>query len=108
MSRPVGSPLVKERVKLFVPEAWVLYSVGRRYAFVHALQPKIFRLSTRAYNSTKLAARFSQLLYRNMYNTKILYGLLAIDIDKPQKDLAVSVELEINIGEGKDENEKMS
>jgi hypothetical protein len=28
-----------------------------------------------------------------------------MDIDKPQKDLAVSVELEIIVGEGKDENE---
>jgi hypothetical protein len=42
-----------------------------------------------------------------MYNTKELYGLDAIDIDKPQKDLAVSVELEIIIGEGNDENEKV-
>jgi hypothetical protein len=43
-----------------------------------------------------------------MYNTKVLYGLRAIDIDKPQRDLAVSVELEIIVGEGKDEDEKIS
>jgi hypothetical protein len=42
-----------------------------------------------------------------MYNTKVLYGLCVIDIDKPQKDLAVSVELEIVVGEGKDKNEKI-
>jgi hypothetical protein len=43
-----------------------------------------------------------------MYNTKVFYGLRAIDIDKPQKDSAVSVELEIVVGEGKDEAEKIS
>jgi hypothetical protein len=95
-------------VKLFVPEAWVLKSEGRRYTFLDALQSKIFTLSNNAYNSNKLSARFSQLLHRNMYNTKVFYGLRAIDIDKPQGDLAVSVELEIVVGEGKDENEKIS
>jgi hypothetical protein len=43
-----------------------------------------------------------------MYNTKAIYGLRAIDIDKPQKDLAVSIELEIIVGEGKDEAEKIN
>jgi hypothetical protein len=108
MARPVGTPLVNERVKLFVPETWVIKSDKRRYVFIDAAQPKIFTLSNSVYNSNKLSARFSQLLHRNMYNTKILYGLRAIDIDKPQKNLAVSVELEIVVGEGKDEIEKSS
>jgi hypothetical protein len=108
MSRPIGTPLVKERVKLYVPEAWILKSAKRRYVFINAMQAKIFALSTSMYHSNKLSARFSQLLHRNMYNTKNFYGLLAIDIDTPQKDLAVSVELEIIVGEGKDENEKIS
>jgi hypothetical protein len=108
VSRPIGTPLVKERIKLFVPEAWVLKSEKRRYIFIDAVQPKIYTLSNSVYNSNKLSARFSQLLHRNMYNTKVLYGLRAIDIDKPQKDLAVSVELKIIVGEGKDENEKIS
>jgi hypothetical protein len=108
MSRPAGTPLVKERVKLFIPETWILRSAKRRYVFIDAVQPKIFALSNTVYGSNKLSARFSQLLHRNMYNTTVLYGLRAIDIDKPQKDLAVSVELEIAIGEGKDENEKIS
>jgi hypothetical protein len=94
-------------VKLFVPEAWVLKSAKRRYVFIDAAQPKIFALSNKAYGSNKLSARFSQLLHRGMYNTKEFYGLRAIDVDKPQKDLAVSVELEIIIGEGNDENEKI-
>jgi hypothetical protein len=108
VSRPVGTPLVKERVKLFVPEAWVLKSDRHRYIFIDAVQHKIFALSNSVYNSNKLSARFSQLLHRNMYNTKVLYGLNVIDIDKPQKDLAVSVELVIVVGEGKDESEKIS
>jgi hypothetical protein len=108
MSRPIGTPLVKERVKLFVPEAWVLKSEERRYIFIDAVQPRIFALSSSVYNSNKLSARFSQLLHRDMYNTKALYGLRAIDIDKPQKDLAVSVELVIVVGEGEDEAEKIS
>jgi hypothetical protein len=106
LSRPIGTPLVRERVKLFVPEAWVLKSDKRRYVFIEAIQPKIFALSNRAYSSNKLSARFSQLLHRNRYNTQELYGLIAVDIDKPQKDLAVSVEMEIIIGEGTDENVK--
>jgi hypothetical protein len=106
MARPVGTPLVNERVKLFVPETWVMNSDRHRYIFIDAIQPKIFTLSKTIYNSNKLSARFSQLLHRNMYNTKILYGLRAIDIDKPQKNLAVSVELEIIAGEGKDATEK--
>jgi hypothetical protein len=108
VSRPIGTPLVKERVKLFVPEAWVLESEKHRYIFINAVQAKLFALSNSVYNSNKLSARFSQLLHRGMYNTKVLYGLRAIDIDKPQKDLAVSVELEIIVGEGKDEDEKIS
>jgi hypothetical protein len=43
-----------------------------------------------------------------MYNMKVLYGLTAIDIDQPQKDYAVSVELEIVIGEGQDTTQKAS
>jgi hypothetical protein len=103
----MGTPLVKERVRLFIPEAWVLKSAGHRYVFTGALQPKVFALSANVYDSNRLSARFSQLLHRNMYNTKVLYGLRAIDIDRPQKDFAVSVELEIVVGEGKDENEKI-
>jgi hypothetical protein len=106
VSRPVGTPLVKDHVKLFVPEAWVLESEKHRYVFIDAVQPKIFALSNSVYNSNKLSARFSQLLHRSMYNTKVLYGLRAMDIDKPQKDAAVSVELEIIVGEGKDGSEK--
>jgi hypothetical protein len=102
MARPIGTPLVNERVKLFVPETWVIKSDRHRYIFVDAMQSKIFKISNSVYNSNKLSARFSQLLHRNMYNTKILYGLRAIDIDKPQKNLAVSVELEIIVGEGQD------
>jgi hypothetical protein len=104
MSRPAGTPLVKERVKLFVPEEWVLRYAKRRYVFIDVVQPKVYALSNTAYSSNKLSARFNQLLHRNRYNTKYIYGLRAIDIDKPQKDFAVSVELEIVIGEGKDEN----
>jgi hypothetical protein len=39
---------------------------------------------------------------------KLLYGLTAIDIDQPQKDYAVSVELEIVVGEGQDTTQKAS
>jgi hypothetical protein len=35
-----------------------------------------------------------------MYNTETLYGLTALDIDGPQKGLAVSVELEIALVKG--------
>jgi hypothetical protein len=107
MSRPIGTPLVKDRVKLFIPKDWVLKSRQRRYVFVDAMQSKIFALSNTVYNSNKLSARFSQLLHRDMYNITTLYGLRAIDIDKPQKDVAVSVELEITVGERKDEIEKI-
>jgi hypothetical protein len=108
MARPVGTPRVHERVKLFVPEAWVIKSGRYRYIFLDAIQPKISALSISVYNSNKLSARFSQLLHRGMYNTKSIYGLRAIDIDRPQRNLAVSVELKIIIGEGKDESEKNS
>jgi hypothetical protein len=108
MARPAGTPLVRERVKLFVPEEWVIKSGKRRYIFVNAVQPKIFTLSNSVYNSNKLSARFSQLLHRNMYATKTFYGLRAIDIDTPQKGAAVSVELEIIVGEGKDTSDNMS
>jgi hypothetical protein len=107
MARPFGTPLVRERVKLFVPEEWVVTAGKRRYVYVYAVQPKISALSNSVYNSNKLSARFSQLLHRGLYDTKILYGVRAIDIDAPQGDLAVSVELEIMVGEGKDEIEKI-
>lgn len=108
MSRPVGTPLLTERVKLFVPATWVLRSGKRRYVFMDALQPRIFRISHIAYSSNRLSARFSQLVHRGMYNMKLLYGLTAIDIDQPQKDYAVSVELEIVVGEGQDTTQKAS
>jgi hypothetical protein len=107
MARPIGTPLIEERVELFVPEVWVLKSGRRRYVFLDAIQPRITALSKKVYNSNKLSARFSQLLHRNMYNTKIIYGLHVIDIDKPQKDLAVSVILEIRVSEGQDTTRKM-
>jgi hypothetical protein len=107
MGRPFGTPLVKERVKLFVPKEWVVRQAKHRYVFVDVVQPRIIlALSKSAYGSNKLSARFSQSLHRGLYNVKELYGLRAIDIDKPQKDLAVSVELEIVAGEGKDGNER--
>jgi hypothetical protein len=106
VSRPFGTPLVKERIKLFVPKEWVLTVDKRRYVYLHALQPKIFTLSNSVYKSSKLSARFSQLLHRNMYNTKILYGIGAVDIDTPQS-LAVSVELDITVGGGKDAVERI-
>jgi hypothetical protein len=96
-----------ERVELFVPEAWVLASHKRRYVFLDAVHPKITALSKKAYDSNRLSARFSQLLHRGRYNTKVLYGLKAIDIDQPQKDLALSVVLEIIVGEGQDTARKM-
>jgi hypothetical protein len=102
MSRPVGTPLLEEKVELFIPEAWVLKSSKRRYVFIDAVQPKIFRLSKAVYNSNKLSARFSQLLHRGMYNTEVFYGLKALNIDAPQKVPAVSVVLEITVGEGRD------
>jgi hypothetical protein len=43
-----------------------------------------------------------------MYTTKTFYGLRAIDIDTPQKEAAVSVELAIIVGEGEDTSEDMS
>jgi hypothetical protein len=104
MARPVGSPLTKDKVKLFIPEEWVLKYGKRRYVFIGVLQPKVWKLSQSLWKSNKLAARFSQLIHRKLYNLAVFYGLRAIDIDKPQlDDCAVSLELTIIIGEGLDE-----
>jgi hypothetical protein len=109
MARPVGSPLTKDKVKLFIPEEWVLKDGKRRYVFIGVLQPKVFRLSQNMWKSNKLAARFSQLIHRKLYNLATFYGLCAIDIDEPQrKTCAVSLELTITIGEGQDEVEKIA
>jgi hypothetical protein len=52
--------------------------------------------------------RFLQSLSRELYNQRSLYGLRAIDIDQPQReDIAVSVRLEIVVGEGEDSYEQV-
>jgi hypothetical protein len=109
MARPVGSPGTKHLIKLHIPEAWVLKKGKARYVFVEALSPKIWELSKTVDGAQKLAYRFSTILHRGLYSVTELYGLRAMNIDEPQNPkLSVSVQLEIIVGEGKDEVRKIT
>jgi hypothetical protein len=108
MARPVGSPLTVGIVKLYIPGDWVLRQGKHRYVFIDAIGQKVSKLSVQICGSTKIYQRFQQALSRERYNQKPLYGLRAIDIDQPQKaDIAVSVRLEIIVGEGEDSYERV-
>jgi hypothetical protein len=108
MARPVGSPVTRHLIKLHIPETWVLKKGKVRYAFVEALSPRVFR-ATEGANDTNVYSRYKQILHRGIYNVTELYGLRAIDIDVPQEsERSVSVQLEIIVGEGKDEVRKIT
>jgi hypothetical protein len=107
MAKSVGSPLTVSVVQLYIPEDWVAKQGKRRYAMVDALTFKVRQLSLRETKSLKLYQRFLQSLSRGLYNQRALFGLRAIDIDQPQRaDIAVSVRLEIIVGEGEDSYEQ--
>jgi hypothetical protein len=66
------------------------------------------QLSFQYFSTTKIYHRFIQAVGRGVYNQRLLYGLRAIDIDQPQKaGIAVSVRLEIVVGEGEDSYEQV-
>jgi hypothetical protein len=107
MGRPAGSPLFAMNIALHVPEDWVLKQNRRRYVFMDALSPKIRQLSDAVHGSPRLYNSFHATLHKGLYNTKILYGLRAIDIDKPLRDgIVVSIRPRIIVGEGEDSYEK--
>jgi hypothetical protein len=65
-------------------------------------------LSQQRFQTLKLYQRYAKSLERELYNQRTLYGLRAIDIDQPQKEgIAVSVRLEIVVGEGEDSYEQV-
>jgi hypothetical protein len=104
----VGTPSETGVVKLYIPEDWVARQGRRKYVFVDALLPRIRQLSFHRFGSTKIYHRFIQAIARAIYNQKQLYGLRAIDIDQPQREgIAVSVRLEIIVGEGEDSYEQV-
>jgi hypothetical protein len=108
MARPVGSPSTIGVARLYIPEDWVFRSNRHKYVFIDALSPKVRQLSFSHRCSFKLYQRFHQSLTRGLYNQRTLYGLRAIDIDQPQKEgIAVSVRLEIIVGEGEDSYEQV-
>jgi hypothetical protein len=107
MARKAGTPLTESELTIHVTKDCVLTDGKRRYVFTDVLSPKIRRLSRNTDGTIRLYTRYSQILYRGVYNVKTFYGLRAIDIDKPQnKERAVSVLLKIITGEGKDEIQK--
>jgi hypothetical protein len=108
MARKIGTPLTESELIIHIAENCVLKDGKHRYVFIDILSPKIYRLSHEVDGSTKLYVRFSQILYRGLYNTEMFYGLRAINIDLPQKEWLVSVRLKIVIGEGEDEAKESS
>jgi hypothetical protein len=107
MARRTGTPMTESELTIHISKDYVVKNGKRRYVFIDVLSPRIHRLSHDMDNSTKLYARYNQILHRGLYNTKIFYGLRAVDIDMPQEeDRTVSVRLNIIIGEGKDEAKK--
>jgi hypothetical protein len=101
MARKIGTPLTESEVTIHVDEECVLQANEHRYVFIDVLSPKIYRLSDK-YGLRKLYVRFNTILHRGLYNTRIFYGLRAVDIDRPQEKQTVSVQLEIVVGKGKD------
>jgi hypothetical protein len=109
MARPVGSPTIVGVAKLHVPESFVYKQGRRRYVFAEVVLSKIHSLSVQQDGTRRLYLRFHASLRRELYNQVTLYGLRAIDADNPQKpEVAVSVRLEIIIGEGKDSYKQSS
>jgi hypothetical protein len=102
MARPVGSILTESILRLHIPEDCVIRQGKKRYVFAEILSSNIYALSKKMGTTRKFYSRFHQSVHRDIYNTKIFYGLKAIDIDNPQ-DKPVSARLEIIVGEGKDE-----
>jgi hypothetical protein len=102
MSRPAGSPLTESVLKIHIPEEYVLKQGKKRYVFAVVLSSSVYALSKEVTKTNRFYARFHQAVHRDTYNTKIFYGLKAIDIDNPQ-DKPVSARLEIIVGKGKDE-----
>jgi hypothetical protein len=107
MARKIGTPLTESELTVHIPADCILKKGRHRYVFIDVLSPRIYKLSDDTDNSVKLYMRYNQILHRGLYNTKIFYGLRAIDIDAPQEEgRTVSVRLNIIIGEGKDESKK--
>jgi hypothetical protein len=107
MARKAGTPLTESELTIHISNDHVIKNGKHRYVFIDVLSPRIYRLSYGMDNSARLYTRYNQILHRGLYNTGIFYGLRAIDIDMPQeKSRAVSVRLNIIIGEGKDEAKK--
>jgi hypothetical protein len=106
MARKTGTPLTESEVTVHIPSGCVVKNGKHRYVFTDVLSPRIHRLSYGTDSTARLYTRYSQILRRGLYNTKVFYGLRAIDIDMPQEDHTVSVQLNIIIGEGKDEAKK--
>jgi hypothetical protein len=107
MARRIGTPLTESELKIHITKDCVLRNGKHQYVFIDVLSPKIHQLSHDVDGTTKLYIRYSQILYRGMYNTRSFYGLRAVDIDMPQdEDRTISVRLKIIIGEGKDEAQR--
>jgi hypothetical protein len=107
MARPVGSALTESVLRIHIPEDWVIPQGKKRYVFASLLSTPITTLSKKVSKTTKFYHRYRVALQRNLYNFQIFYGLKAIDIDNPQ-DTVVSAQLEIIVGDGKDEIIKVS
>jgi hypothetical protein len=108
MARPVGTPLTSGLMRLHIPEDWVLKQGRHRFVYAEVLSPRIHQVSLQSGGSNKIYHRFIQAVGRELYNQKAMHGLRAIDIDQPQREgIAVSVRLEIIVGEGEDSFEQV-
>jgi hypothetical protein len=68
---------------------------------------KVRQMSNEVHGSLRLYNSFHVTLSKGLYNTKVIYGVRAIDIDKPLRDdIAVSIRPKIIVGEGEDSYEK--
>lgn len=104
MSKPVGTIRTETLVTIYVPKSIVMKSKDKRYVFMVHVQPKVFEASERCTGSRKLYNNFVRAGRKCLYNTVMIYGLEAIDIDTPQSSL-VSARLQFKVVESEDEVE---
>lgn len=83
MGHPVGKPDIEEYITIPVLNDWVVQTQKSRYVFVGTFLSKIRQLSVARTGTLALYHRVIQTFRRGWYNTAMIYGVEAIDIDNP-------------------------
>lgn len=103
MARPQGTPLTRTVVTIYLDESVIIPWKKKRFVFMQHVHKRVIALDA-TMDDDDLKGRFYACAKRNGYAVTDIYGLQAIDIDKPMvSGSPVSVELMFKVGEGKDE-----